>query len=57
MQSLEEEKGIAKIIVIKNDFYKKFTDLLSAKNDILNLFREKMDAEKIKEIQDSIRNH
>lgn len=57
MQSSADEKEIEYIRSIKNDFYQKFSKLLVAKNSIIRLFREKIEAEKIREIQNDIKNH
>lgn len=57
MQSSAEEKDREYIQVVKNDFYQKFSKLLVAKNSILRLFREKIETEKIREIQNDIKNH
>jgi hypothetical protein len=57
MQSSAEEKDREYIQAVKNDFYQKFSKLLVTKNSILRLFREKIETEKIREIQNDIKNH
>ncbi|MCF7831411.1 MAG: hypothetical protein K9M36_00805 [Candidatus Pacebacteria bacterium] len=57
MQLPAGEKDIEYIQSAKKDFYQKFSNLLIAKNSILRLFREKIETEKIREIQNDIKNH
>ena len=55
MQSSADEKGKQHIQAVKNDFYQKFSKLVITKNSIIRVFREKIEAEKIKEIQDTMK--
>ncbi len=55
MQSSANEKDRENIQSAKNEFYQKFSKLLITKNSIMRLFREKIESEKIREIENDIK--